>query len=122
MNVYVDTGGWIAYFDQSDRFHPLVTSYVQATLLQAEIASGLSQWQPRSLRCSGGHAFHGLSPSSTLQCAVRNGSCTDRIKTALSGKADLEKPYGCTRANRALSSHSRRLSHEGYGGAHCLRR
>lgn len=35
MNVYVDTGGWVAYFDQSDRFHSLVTSYVQATLLQA---------------------------------------------------------------------------------------
>ena len=35
MNVYVDTGAWVAYFDQSDRFHPLVTSYVQATLLQA---------------------------------------------------------------------------------------
>jgi uncharacterized protein len=35
MNVYVDTGGWVAYFDQSDRFHRLVTSYVQATLLQA---------------------------------------------------------------------------------------
>jgi len=31
----VDTGGWVAYFDQSDRFHPLVTSYVQVTLLQA---------------------------------------------------------------------------------------
>jgi len=35
MNLYVDTGGWIAYFDQSDRFHPLITSYLQATLLQA---------------------------------------------------------------------------------------
>jgi len=35
MNVYVDTGGWVAYFDQSDRFHRLVTSYIQATLLQA---------------------------------------------------------------------------------------
>ena len=35
MNVYVDTGGWVAYFDQSDRFHPLVTPYMQATLLQA---------------------------------------------------------------------------------------
>ncbi len=35
MNVYVDTGGWVPYFDRSDRFHPLVTSYVQATLLQA---------------------------------------------------------------------------------------
>ena len=35
MNVYVDTGGWVAYFDQSDRFHALVTSYVQATVLQA---------------------------------------------------------------------------------------
>ena len=35
MNVYVDTGGWIAYFDQSDRFHPLITSYLQTTLLQA---------------------------------------------------------------------------------------
>ena len=35
MNVYVDTGGWVAYFDQSDRFHRLVTSYVQVTLLQA---------------------------------------------------------------------------------------
>ena len=35
MNVYVDTGGWVAYFDQSDRFHPLVTSYLQALLLQA---------------------------------------------------------------------------------------
>jgi predicted nucleic acid-binding protein len=34
MNVYVDTGGWVAYFDRSDRFHPLVTSYVQATRLQ----------------------------------------------------------------------------------------
>jgi predicted nucleic acid-binding protein len=34
MHVYVDTGGWIAYFDQSDRFHSLVTSYVQAVLLQ----------------------------------------------------------------------------------------
>jgi hypothetical protein len=47
-----------------------------------------------TLRGSGGHAFHGLSPSSTLQCAVRNNSCTESIKTALSGKADLEKPYG----------------------------
>ena len=35
MNVYVDTGAWVAYFDQSDRFHPFVTSYVQAILLQA---------------------------------------------------------------------------------------
>ena len=35
MNVYVDTGGWVAYFDQSDRFHPLVVSYLQASLLQA---------------------------------------------------------------------------------------
>ena len=35
MNVYVDTGGWVAYFDQSDRFHTLVASYLQATLLQA---------------------------------------------------------------------------------------
>ena len=35
MNVYVDTGGWAAYFDQSDRFHTLVASYLQATLLQA---------------------------------------------------------------------------------------
>jgi uncharacterized protein len=35
MNVYVDTGAWVAYFDRSDRFHPLVTSYMQATLLQA---------------------------------------------------------------------------------------
>src|SRR5262249_19980083 len=35
MNVYVDTGGWVAYFDQSDRFHALVVSYLQATLLQA---------------------------------------------------------------------------------------
>jgi predicted nucleic acid-binding protein len=35
MNVYVDTGAWVAYFDRSDRFHPLVTSYLQATLLQA---------------------------------------------------------------------------------------
>jgi uncharacterized protein len=35
MNVYVDTGGWVAYFDQSDRFHTLVVSYLQATLLQA---------------------------------------------------------------------------------------
>ena len=35
MNVYVDTGGWVAYFDQSDRFHPLITSYLQATLVQA---------------------------------------------------------------------------------------
>ena len=35
MNVYVDTGGWVAYFDQSDRFHSLVTSYIQAALLQA---------------------------------------------------------------------------------------
>src|SRR5215510_12422422 len=34
MNVYVDTGGWVAYFDQSDRFHPLVTSYLQAVFLQ----------------------------------------------------------------------------------------
>ena len=34
MNVYVDTGGWVAYFDQSDRFHPLITSYVQTTLIQ----------------------------------------------------------------------------------------
>ena len=33
MNVYVDTGGWVAYFDQSDRFHPFVTSYLQAVLL-----------------------------------------------------------------------------------------
>lgn len=35
MNVFVDTGGWIAYFDRSDRFHPLVTSYLQAAFLQA---------------------------------------------------------------------------------------
>jgi predicted nucleic acid-binding protein len=35
MNVYVDTGAWVAYFDRSDRFHPLVTAYMQATLLQA---------------------------------------------------------------------------------------
>ena len=35
MNVYVDTGGWVAYFDQSDRCHTLVTSYLQATLLHA---------------------------------------------------------------------------------------
>ena len=35
MNVYVDAGGWVAYFDQSDRFYPLVTSYMYATLLQA---------------------------------------------------------------------------------------
>ena len=35
MNVYVDTGGWVAYFDQSDRFHTFVTAYLQATLLQA---------------------------------------------------------------------------------------
>ena len=35
MNVYVDTGGWVAYFDQSDRFHTPVASYLQATLLQA---------------------------------------------------------------------------------------
>jgi hypothetical protein len=35
MNVYVDTGGWVAYFDQSDRFRTLVVSYLQAALLQA---------------------------------------------------------------------------------------
>jgi predicted nucleic acid-binding protein len=35
MNVYVDTGAWVAYFDRSDRFHPLVTPYLQATLRQA---------------------------------------------------------------------------------------
>jgi len=35
MNVYVDTGGWVAYFDQNDRFHTIVASYLQATLLQA---------------------------------------------------------------------------------------
>jgi predicted nucleic acid-binding protein len=35
MNVYIDTGGWVAYFDQSDRCHRLVTSYMQATLFQA---------------------------------------------------------------------------------------
>jgi predicted nucleic acid-binding protein len=35
MNVYVDTGGWVAYFDQSDRFHALITPYLQGTLLQA---------------------------------------------------------------------------------------
>ena len=31
----MDTGAWVAYFDRSDRFHPLVTPYLQATLLQA---------------------------------------------------------------------------------------
>lgn len=35
MNVFVDTGGWVAYYDRSDRFHPLVTSYLQAIFLQA---------------------------------------------------------------------------------------
>ena len=34
MNVYVDTGAWVAYFDRSDRFHRLVTSYLQAIVLQ----------------------------------------------------------------------------------------
>jgi len=37
MNVYVDTGGWVAYFDQSDRFHSLVTPYLQTTLRQAGV-------------------------------------------------------------------------------------
>jgi predicted nucleic acid-binding protein len=48
MSVYVDTGGWVAYFDQSDRFHQLVTSYVQATLLRASdiLVYGLHQFCP----------------------------------------------------------------------------
>ena len=28
-------GGWVAYLDQSDRFQPLITSYLHATLAQA---------------------------------------------------------------------------------------
>jgi len=35
MNIYVDTGGWVTYFDQSDRFHPIVKPYLQADILRA---------------------------------------------------------------------------------------
>lgn len=34
MHVYVDTGAWVAYFDQSDRFHTLVKSYLQVAVRQ----------------------------------------------------------------------------------------
>jgi predicted nucleic acid-binding protein len=33
MDVYVDTGAWVAYFDQSDRFHPIVKPYLQKAIL-----------------------------------------------------------------------------------------
>jgi hypothetical protein len=34
MNMYVDTGGWVAYFDRSDHFHSIVKPYLQEALLQ----------------------------------------------------------------------------------------